>query len=81
MSAASRQNNRDRMPTVAAWIDELRESLGEDLSAGMRVIYAKEGDQTIGKPVDDVGVAPVIDWTKVDQKLKDPRTTPSLLKK
>ena len=70
MSAGSRQNNRARMPTVAAWVDELRESLGEELSAGMRVIYAKEGEESIGVPDEHVGVVPVIDWMRVDPGLR-----------
>lgn len=47
---------REAMPTVAAWIDELREAFGADVInpairngvAGGTHFYAEEGGQTIG---------------------------------
>ena len=47
---------REAMPTVAAWIDELREAFGADGinsairngAAGGTHFYAEEGGQTIG---------------------------------
>ncbi len=49
---------RDSMPTVAAWIDELRDAFGADginaaIRAGLRgadSFYAEEAGQQIGNP-------------------------------
>lgn len=49
---------RDQMPTVAAWIDQLRDAFGKEsidnqLRAGMRgqpVFFAQENGQTVGTP-------------------------------
>lgn len=53
-----RRSNRERMPVVAAMIDDLRAALGPELSKGMKLIYAKEGDQQIGVPDTREGVVP-----------------------
>lgn len=55
MSVASKPL-RDSMPTVAAWVDELREAFGADsINAAIRngvaggaAFYATEGGQSIG---------------------------------
>jgi hypothetical protein len=49
---------RDQMPTVAAWIDQLRDAFGKEsidaqIRAGMRgkpVFFAQENGQTVGTP-------------------------------
>jgi hypothetical protein len=50
---------RDTMPTVAAWIDELRQAFGtENVDAWIRVglkqggFYAEEGGASVGTPMD-----------------------------
>lgn len=39
------EENRARMPTVAAWVDDARRAFGADQ---VRVIWASEGGVTIG---------------------------------
>lgn len=56
MSQAKPKPLRQNMPTVAAWIDELREAFGADAinpalrngAAGGSQFYAEEGGHTIG---------------------------------
>lgn len=56
MSQAKPKPLRQAMPTVAAWVDELREAFGADAinpalrngAAGGALFYATEGGQTIG---------------------------------
>ena len=43
---AKAEENRRRMPTVAAWVDEARAIFGDDV----KVVYASEGGIMMGSP-------------------------------
>jgi hypothetical protein len=48
------RQNREQMPTVAGWVDDLRAVFGD-----VRVVYAEENGRVVGvKP--EPGVVPVI---------------------
>jgi len=67
VSNKAREDNRRRMPEVAKIIDEMRAALGPELSAGMRLIYAIEGDLVIGNPDQAQGVRPSIPESMIVQ--------------
>lgn len=48
-SAARADENRRRMPTVAAWVDEAKEVFGADQ---VTVAYASEGGLTMGRKME-----------------------------
>ena len=39
------EENRKRMPTIAAWVDEARAIFGDDV----KVLYASENGRTVGR--------------------------------
>lgn len=48
--AMSGSSMRDAMPSVAAWVDELRQTFGaETINPQLRQIYASENGRTIGQ--------------------------------
>ena len=49
--SAQKGNMREAMPTIAAWVDSLREVFGaETINPMLRGIYAIENGKAIGKP-------------------------------
>ena len=66
-------NMREKMPTVASWIDELRKAFGTDeinqqIRRGMNgqpTFFAEEGCHRIGTPFDDPDPEKVFSGTRL----------------
>ncbi len=74
MTTKPQGHMRDAMPTVAGWIDDLREVFGADvINPQLRHIYASEGGRTIGqeKPfVRSVTAEDMVDVTRLMDERK-----------
>ncbi len=67
---------RDSMPTVAAWIDDLREVFGADaINPQLRHIYASEGGRTIGQEKPFIRASVASEMPDVMRMLDDRKKT------